>query len=101
MRRLCLLVVPALLAAGCMSNDPQPSTFPQQPAYQAGPPGGGMDPQSQYNQPQYGAPQPELQGVDPNTDVNAEAQSPETDPSQGMGMDPNQDQAQQEPSGDP
>ena len=63
-----------------------------------------MDPQYQYNGPQEGAPQPDPQSVDPNTDVNAEAQSPETDPSQGMQpQDPNQDQDQagEEPSGNP
>jgi hypothetical protein len=96
----------ALLVVGCAANDPQQSTFPQQPQSmeQSGPPGGQMDPQYAYQGPpqgyagpQYGAPQQ----PQPQYSVNSQAQPPQYDEQQGdVAQGPGPDQGD-EPSADP
>lgn len=54
-----LAVLPWLAALGCYREASPDSTFPEtgpepQPHYAAGPPGGGMDPQTGYAPPEYG-----------------------------------------------
>src|SRR5580704_4822051 len=96
MTRLRMLIVSALVAS-CAANDPQQTTFPQQPVEQSGPPGGQMDPQYAYQGPQYGAPPSQP----PSVNVNVEAQFDQTAPQQGDGEQPQQPDQSAEPSTDP
>jgi hypothetical protein len=97
MTSIRLWAVAALaVCAGCYTESPSYSTFPE-PAQVQGPPGGGMDPQSGYTAPAYDQyAQPAQYNEEPGVDPNAQATVDPNDPNeQPAYVDPNDPNAQQ------
>ncbi len=98
MTSLRLLVGPVLVLAGCMPQQPAQSTMPE-PVQTSGPPGGVMDPQYQYPQPQPQYQQPPSQYLQQGP-VDPQAYADPNGPQVEADFEVNGDQIP-EPSSDP